>query len=357
MAPVKVAVLDDYKGHAKAYFDTLDPAAFEVVYFPDTLLPYNHASTSQADKDALVARLAPFAVISTMRERTPFPGALVDRLPNLALLLTTGSRNRGLDLDAFQRHGVPVVASVDRGEGESEGVAGPSSTAQHFVALLLAVARSVALDDLSVKTGGWQTGLAPFGLVGKTYATVGLGRLGAATAKLLHQAFGMKVIAWSANLTQQKADEQAAAQGLPAGTFAAVSREALFREADVLAIHTVLSERTRGLVTRTDLARMKQDSIFINTSRGPIVNEDDLLDVLRRGAIRRAALDVFDVEPLPQDSPWRTTSWGGPDGSSQVLLTPHTGYGERVTMETWYATQVENLLKWSRGEALPNRLA
>lgn len=354
MAPTKVAVLDDYKGHAKAYFDTLDPAAFEVVYFPETLLPYSHASTAQAEKDKLVARLEPFTVISTMRERTPFPAALVDRLPNLKLLLTTGNRNLGLDLNGFKKHGIPVVASVDRG---GPRVAGPDSTTQHFVTLLLAAARNVAMDDLSVKTGGWQTGLPPFGLVGKTYASVGLGRLGAATAKLLHQAFNMKVIAWSPNLTQAKADEQAAALGLAAGAFTAVSREALFREADVLAIHVVLSERSRGLVTGADLALMKQDSIFINTSRGPIVVEDDLLDVLRRGAINRAALDVFDVEPLPKDSPWRSTNWGGSDGSSQVLLTPHMGYGERFTMEKWYETQVVNLLKWSREEELPNRLA
>lgn len=354
MAPTKVAVLDDYKGHAKAYFDTLDPAAFEVVYFPETLLPYNHASTSQEEKDKLVARLEPFTVISTMRERTPFPAALTDRLPNLKLLLTTGNRNLGLDLEGFKKHNIPVVASVDRG---GPPVAGPDSTTQHFVTLLLAAARNIAMDDLSIKTGGWQTGLPPFGLVGKTYASVGLGRLGAATAKLLHQAFSMKVIAWSENLTQAKADEQAAALGLEKGTFTAVSRETLFREADVLAIHTVLSDRTRGLVNKKDLALMKQDSIFINTSRGPIVNEADLLDVLRRGAINRAALDVFDVEPLPKDSPWRTTNWGGADGSSQVLLTPHMGYGERFTMEKWYETQVANLLKWSREEELPNRLA
>ncbi|CAK7245164.1 MAG: hypothetical protein STHCBS139747_006733 [Sporothrix thermara] len=354
MAPIKVAVLDDYKNHAAPYFSKLDPAAFDVVYFPDTLLPYDHASTPQAEQDRLVARLAPFAVISTMRERTPFPAALVDRLPNLQLLLTTGGRNLGLELPAFARRGVPVVTSVDRG---GPAVDGPDSTTQHFLTMLLAVARNVAMDDLSVKTGGWQTGLPPFGLVGRTYATVGLGRLGASTAALLHRAFSMRVIAWSPNLTQAKADEQATKHGLPAGTFTAVSRETLFGEADVLAIHTMLSERSRGLVTGADLARMKQDSIFINTSRGPIVVEADLLDVLKRGKINRAALDVFDVEPLPADSPWRTTAWGGADGSSQVLLTPHMGYGERVTMEKWYETQVENLLRWSRGEELPNRLA
>ncbi|CAK7231117.1 hypothetical protein SCUCBS95973_007804 [Sporothrix curviconia] len=354
MSPIKVAVLDDYKGHATAYFAKLDPAAFEVVYFADTLLPYNHASTPQAEKDKLVARLEPFQVISTMRERTPFPAALVDRLPNLKLLLTTGGRNLGLELEAFQKHGVPVVTSVDRG---GPPVDGPDSTTQHFLTMLMAAARNVAMDDLSVKTGGWQTGLPPFGLVGRTYASVGLGRLGAATAKLLHQAFSMKVIAWSPNLTQEKADEQAVKHGLPAGTFTAVSRAELFREADVLAIHTMLSERSRGLVTGADLALMKQDSIFINTSRGPIVVEADLLDVLKRGKINRAAIDVFDVEPLPADSPWRTTAWGGKDGSAQVLLTPHMGYGERFTMEKWYETQVENLLRWSRGEELPNRLA
>lgn len=292
-----------------------------------------------------------------MRERTPFPAALVERLPNLQLLLTTGTRNMSLDLAAFGQRAIPVggTAAAARPAGA------PDSTTQHFVAVLLAAARNVAADDLSVKTGGWQTGPPVFGLAGKVYASVGLGRLGAATAKILRQAFGMRVVAWSPNLTQAKADEAAVQAGLPvedadgAKTFLAVSRDALFRAADVLAVHLVLSDRSRGLITAADLALLKHDSIFVNTSRGPLVVEDDLLDALRRGRIARAALDVYDIEPLPADSPWRTTPWGT-DGRSHVTLTPHTGYGERVALETWYQLQVQNIVRWHKGEPLVSRL-
>ncbi|OAA62907.1 d-isomer specific 2-hydroxyacid dehydrogenase family protein [Niveomyces insectorum RCEF 264] len=358
MAPIKVAVLDDYKNFAGPAFANLDPSVFEVSHFPDTSLPYNHPDTPQDAKDKLVARLLPFQAISTMRERTPFPAELVARLPNLKLLLTTGNRNLALDLPAFEKEGIPVVGAVNRA-GPPEG---PDSTTQHFLALVLAAARSIPADDAAVKEGGWQAGLAPFGLAGKVYGTVGLGRLGAKTAKILHESFNMQVIAWSPNLTQDKADAQARDAGLPVvdsrtgqKTFRAVSREELFATADVVAVHLVLSERSRGLITGQDLGRMKKDSIFVNTSRGPIVVEADLLEALEKGTIDRAALDVFDIEPLPADSPWRTTAWGR-DGRGQVVLTPHTGYGERLTMEKWYAEQAENLRRFAQGEELQNRM-
>ncbi len=288
-----------------------------------------------------------------MRERTPFPAGLVERLPNLRLLLSTGARNLGLDLDAFKARGIAVTGSPNHG-GPAQG---PDSTTQHFVALLLGIARNIAADDLSVKTGGWQAGIPPaVGLSGKVYGTVGLGRLGVSTAKLLHLAFNMKVIAWSPNLTQAKADAAAEKAGLPVGTFVAVSREALFSTADVVAVHIMLSEWSRGLVTGTDLARLKPDAIFINTSRGPIVVEADLLAALRTGTVKRVALDVFDTEPLPANSPWRTTTWGR-DGGSQVLLSPHMGYGEGETMDRWYRMQLEDLQRWAVGEELAMRLA
>ncbi|EFW98885.1 d-isomer specific 2-hydroxyacid dehydrogenase family protein [Grosmannia clavigera kw1407] len=357
MAPIQVAVLDDYMATAEPYFKKLDPDIFDVTIFQDTILPYGHPKTTQDEKDRLVRRLEPFQIISTMRERTPFPAALIERLPNLQLLLTTGTRNLSLDLEAFRKQAIPVGGTI----AAARPAGGPDSTVQHFIAVLLAAARNVAADDLSVKTGGWQTGPAVFGLSGKVYATVGLGRLGAGTAKILHQSFGMRVLAWSPNLTQAKADEAAVQAGLPAEaadgskTFLAVSRECLFRTADVLAVHVVLSDRSRGLIAAKDLALLKQDSIFVNTSRGPIVVEEDLLDTLRRGSINRAALDVFDIEPLPADSPWRTTAWGK-DGRSRVTLTPHTGYGERVALEKWYELQVENIVRWHKGEQLESRL-
>lgn len=275
-----------------------------------------------------------------MRERTPFPRELTERLPNLKLLLTTGLRNAGLDLPALRERGVPVAGTRASGR----------STTEHCAAMILALARGLAPDDASVKAGGWQTGVA-VPLAGRTLGVLGLGRLGSDVARVFAAAFGMKVVAWSPNLTQERADEQAKDAGLAEGTFKVVSREALFGESDVLSVHVVLSDRSRGLVTKKDLELMKPDSIFVNTSRGPIVVEEDLQDVLGRGKIRSAGLDVFEIEPLPLNSPWRTTPWGR-DGRSQVLLTPHTGYAEKETFTTWYGQQVENIIRWGKGEQL-----
>ncbi|AEO53078.1 D-isomer-specific 2-hydroxyacid dehydrogenase-like protein [Thermothelomyces thermophilus ATCC 42464] len=354
-SPIKVAVLDDYQGISEPKFRALDPAKFEVSFFKDTLRPYNHPDTPQEVKDELVARLEPFTVISTMRERTPFTAELIARLPNLKLLLTTGNRNRGLDLDAFQARGIPVAGAVDRNSS-----VGSESTTEHCVAMILAAARNIAQDDLSVKTGGWQT-VPAVALGGKVFGTVGLGRLGTAVGRIMHLAFGMRVVAWSENLTQERADEKAREAGLPVEdargekTFKVVSKEELFRTADVVSLQLVLSDRSRGCITAKDLELMKPTAIFVNTSRGPLVVEKDLLEVLEQGKIRAAALDVFDLEPLPLDSRWRTTKWGE-DGRSRVLLTPHMGYVEEATLNGWYDMQVENLLRWEKGEELLLRL-
>lgn len=292
-----------------------------------------------------------------MRERTPFPAALVARLPNLRLLLTTGNRNLALDLPALQSRGIPVAGAVDRAHA---GSVGSVSTTEHCVALILAAARNIAQDDLSVKTGGWQT-VPAVSLRGKVFGTVGLGRLGVAVARVMVLAFGMRVVAWSENLTQDKADEKAREAGLAvedeAGdkVFRVVGKEELFREADVVSLHIVLSDRSRGGVGKRELELMKPGAVFVNTSRGPLVVEEDLLDVLERGRIRAAALDVFELEPLPLESRWRTTKWGQ-DGRSRVLLTPHMGYVEEATLDAWYDQQVENLQRWERGEALTQNL-
>lgn len=280
-----------------------------------------------------------------MRERTPFPRALVERLPNLQLLPTTGLRNAGLDLAALRARGVPVPGTRSSGR----------STTEHCCATILALARGLVPDDASVRTTshGWQTGVA-VPLAGRTLGVLGLGRLGSDVARVFAGAFGMRVVAWSPNLTQARADEQAKAAGLPEGTFAVVGSKAeLFAEADVLSVHVVLSERSRGLVARADLERMKPDAIFVNTSRGPIVVERDLQEVLSEGRIRAAGLDVFEIEPLPHDSPWRTIKWGQ-EGRSQVLLTPHTGYAEKATFTAWYEQQVEMVTKWEKGQELDN---
>jgi phosphoglycerate dehydrogenase-like enzyme len=294
-----------------------------------------------------------------MRERTPFPRELVARLPNLKLLLTTGNRNLALDLDAFRARAIPVAGAAHAGP-----VVGSDSTTEHCVALILGAARNLAQDDYSIKTaGGWQT-VPAVGLQGKVFGTVGLGRLGMAVARIMHLAFGMRVVAWSENLTQERADEKAREAGLAVEapgsgggekTFRVVSKEELFRTADVVSVHLVLSDRSRGGISRKDLELMKPSSIFVNTSRGPLVVEKDLLDVLEEGRIRAAALDVFDLEPLPLDSRWRTTKWGQ-GGRSQVLLTPHMGYVEGATLDAWYDMQIKNLLRWEKGEDLAEKL-
>lgn len=288
-----------------------------------------------------------------MRERTPFPKDLIARLPNLKLLLTTGLRNASLDLHALKERNIPVAGAVDSGPARSVGT---DSTTQHCVVLILAAARNIAPDDASVKSGGWQTSYAA-GLSGKVFGTVGLGRLGVSVAKIMNIAFGMKVVAWSSNLTQEAADEKAKSAGLPVEdangrkTFKVMSKEELFKTADVVSIHLVLSERSKGIISAKDLELMKSTAIFVNTSRGPLVVEEDLLSVLEKGLIRGAALDVFNLEPLPLDSKWRTTKWGE-DGRSQVLLTPHMGYVEKGTLDAWYQQQVENIERWEKGEAL-----
>ncbi|KAL2756687.1 hypothetical protein ACRALDRAFT_1069450 [Sodiomyces alcalophilus JCM 7366] len=366
----KIAVLDDYQGISIPHFNTLDRTIFSVTPFRDTLSPWGHPDTPQHVKEALVRRLEPFHVICTMRERTPFPKDLISRLPHLRLLLTTGLRNASLDLPALSAAGIPVAGTTDsataaraRAGSAPPGAANSTSTTEHAAALILAAARGLARDDAAVKSGLWQTGIA-VGLAGKTLGVVGLGRLGAATARTMHLAFGMRVAAWSPNLTQEQADQRAVEMGLPVEisgvepgekTFRAVDRTALFAESDVVSVHLVLSERSRGLIAADDLRRMKKTAILVNTSRGPLIEEADLLDVLKKGGIRAAALDVFSLEPLPFDSEWRTTKWGQ-DGRSDVVLTPHMGYVEQDTLDAWYAQQVENIKRWHNGQPLINPL-
>ncbi|KAL4730769.1 hypothetical protein ACLX1H_002808 [Fusarium chlamydosporum] len=342
MSPTKVAILDDYQGIADPYFAKLDSSKYEVVSLKDTALPYNHPDNTQSGRDAL---------------RTPFPAELIERLPSLRLLLTTAFRNRSLDLDALTARGIPVAGTGEKPRSGKKA-AGVSSTVQHCITLILALARGVARDDAAMKEGLWQTGLAT-DLSGKTLGVLGLGRLGSAVARILHVAFGMRIIAWSTNLTQEAADEKAREAGLPVEdadgekTFKAVSREQLFSDADVVSVHLVLSDRSRGIINSQDLAKMKPTALFVNTSRGPLVVEKDLINYLKAGRIRGAAIDVYDLEPLSKDSEWRSKSWGL-DGSSQVLITPHMGYVEEDTMKSWYEQQVENIGRWAANEPLQN---
>jgi lactate dehydrogenase-like 2-hydroxyacid dehydrogenase len=298
-----------------------------------------------------------------MRERTPFPADLLKQLPNLKLMLTTGLRNASIDMAAAKSLGIHVTGAVGKGRSPPAPAAkkrGPDSTTQHSVALILGIARGLASDDTEVKSGGWETGLAT-GLSGKTFSTLGLGRLGGNVAKIMYQSFGMRILAWSSSLTQDAADEKARSLGLPVEedgekVFRVVSKETLFKEADVLSVHYVLSDRSRGIVGADDLALLKPSALFVNTSRGPLVDEDALIDVLEKGKIRGAAVDVFEIEPLPKESRWRTTGWGK-EGRSKVLLSPHMGYVEEEVMGMWYEEQVEIVERWYKGEELLNVLA
>lgn len=335
---VKFAILDDYQGIAPAHFAHLQ-SRLDLVSFPTTLDPRD-----PAQHDELIRHLLPFDVILAMRERTPFAAETIAALPNLKLLLTTGTRNLSLDLQACADRGIPVAGT----EGRPPGV---NSTVQHTWALILALARHVARDDAAVKAGAWQGSLG-INLSGKTLAILGLGKLGSQVGKIAIQAFGMTVVAWSTNLTQEKADEQADAQGLPAGSFeVAASKVDFFARADVVSLHSVLSERSRGIVGAPELATMRPSAMIVNTSRGPLIDEPALLQALNAGQIRGAALDVFDPEPLPLDSPWRTIPWGH-DGRSEVLLSPHMGYGEEELINGWYHEVAENLERWLDGKEL-----
>ena len=283
-----------------------------------------------------------------MRERTPFSKELIERLPRLELLLSCGRHNKAIDMEACQSRGIPVTGSEDKMATET--------TLEHIIALILGVCHDIAQNDAAVKAGKWQTSLVT-GVTGKTLGIIGLGRLGSSVARIFSTAFGMRIICWSANLTQSTADEQAKSQGLsvdgPGGekTFKVVSRDELFSTSDVISVHLLLSDRTRGLITREDLSKMKSSSFFVNTSRGPLVVEEDLLGILRAGKIRGAALDVFNLEPLPADCEWRRSDWGT-DGKSRVLVTPHIAFVEESVMNGFYEQQVRELLRWSRGEAL-----
>jgi len=294
-----------------------------------------------------------------MRERTPFPSSLLRELPNLKVLLTTGLRNAAIDLAAAQELGIRVVGAPGVGgkteQANGKGRATPDSTTQHCIALILGIARNIAADDGAVREGRWQDNINT-GLAGKTLGLVGLGRLGVAVGKIMHAAFGMRVVAWSASLTQEKADDQAVAAGFAPGAFEAVSKETLFRTADVVSLHYVLSERSRGIVAKEDLERMKPSALLVNTSRGPLIDERVLIEFLKRGHIRGAAIDVFEIEPLPKDSEWRTTKWGV-DGRSHVLLTPHMGYVEHEPVSNWYMETVENIERYGNGQELLHSLA
>jgi phosphoglycerate dehydrogenase-like enzyme len=308
---LRIAMLDDYQQVALQYTDWASLPDAEVVAYSD------HVDGD----DELVERLAGVDVVVAMRERTPFTRERLERLPDLRLLVTTGMGNVAIDMAAARDLGIVVS-----GTG---GLLTP--TAELTWGLIISLARHIPAEDRNVKEGGWQLTVGT-DLAGATLGVVGLGNLGAAVAKV-GQAFGMTLIAWSQNLTTERAAECGAEL---------VDKAELFRRADFVTVHLVLSDRTRGLVGRPELEAMKPTAYLVNTSRGPIVDEDALAAALDAGTIAGAGLDAFGREPLPADHPFRRLP--------NVVVTPHLGYVTDGTYRRFYADIVEDVVAFAAGE-------
>jgi phosphoglycerate dehydrogenase-like enzyme len=310
---VKIAVLDDYQnvGRSLAHWASLAPRA-QAVFFHDHV----------PDLDQLAARLADFDVVVLMRERTAMGADLIARLPKLKLIVTVGMWNAAIDFNAAKSRGV-VVSGTPGGD--------PNATPALTWGLVLAATRGIASEAASVRAGGWQVALGT-DIHGKTLGVLGLGKIGQVVAGF-GKNVGMKVIAWSQNLTAERAAESGVER---------VDKDDLFRRADVICIHLKLGERTRGLVGARELGLMKSTAYLINTSRGPIVDESALIAALQERRIAGAALDVFDQEPLPQNHPFRYLP--------NVLATPHIGYVTEKTYRGAFPDAVEDIRAWLDGE-------
>jgi len=310
---VRIAVLDDYQRVALSYpyWATL-PADVDVTTFAQHI----------ADADELAERLADFDALVAMRERTPLPADLLARLPRLRLIVTAGMANAAIDLAAARARGITVCGTASNA----------TATVELTWALLLAVARGVPAADAGMRAGSWQAGSPPGAdLAGATLGLLGLGRLGTRVAAV-GQAFGMRVVAWSANLTA----EHAASHGVEAVPF-----DELLSSSDVVSVHLRLSDRTRGLLGARELALMKPSAYLVNTSRGPIVDESALVEALSSGRIAGAGLDVYDTEPLPADHPLLALP--------NTVLTPHLGYVSTNTYDLFFREIVEDIAAFHAG--------
>jgi phosphoglycerate dehydrogenase-like enzyme len=306
-----VTILDDYQNVALEYADWSQVAEHSTL---------DVVTEHIGDTDALVERLAESDVVVAMRERTAFPADVLNRLPKLRLLITTGMGNASFDLDAARANGVVVAGT--RGAGNAV----PELT----IGMMIAVTRHIAEEDRRVREGGWQRSIGP-GLAGRTLGVLGLGRLGTPVAKLA-QALQMDVVAWSRNLTTERAAEHGVR---------AVSKAELFERSHIVSIHVPLNESTRGIVGEAELRSMRPDAYLVNTSRGPIVDEQAMLAVLRERAIAGAALDVYDQEPLPVDHELRRLD--------NTLLLPHIGYVATDAYEVFYRDAVEDIVSFRAG--------
>ncbi|MBP4000141.1 MULTISPECIES: D-2-hydroxyacid dehydrogenase family protein [Pseudomonas] len=311
---VQIAVIDDWQDVARGVVD------WSVL---DSLGEVTFVHEYPADNATLAERLGRFEVICVMRERTRFDEDLLKRLPNLKLLVTGGMRNAALDMPAAARLGIKVCGT------DSYKHAAPELT----WALIMAASRNLLNEANALRAGQWQQGLGG-DLHGKTLGILGLGSIGQRVAQF-GQAFGMRVIAWSENLTAERAEQAGVTY---------VSKQQLFEQADVLSVHLVLSDRSRGLVDAQALDWMKPTALLVNTARGPIVDEAALIKALQKQRIGGAALDVFDQEPLPALHPFRTLD--------NVLATPHVGYVSRQNYELFFSQMIEDIQGWSAGEPI-----
>lgn len=308
---IRVAVLDDYQGVSTTLADWSAIAGrAEPVVFTE---PF-------ADMADAAAALAGFQAVVAMRERTPFPAALFERLPDLKLLVTTGMRNAAIDMAAARARGVPVCGTELL----------PYPAAEQAWALIMALSLNIPRDAASMAGSGWQTGVGQ-GLRGKTIGIIGLGKLGRQIARFAN-AFGMEVIAWSRNLTAEQAAEHGARR---------VDFDTLLSTADIVTIHLVLGDASRGLIGPREFSLMKPGAFLINTSRGPIVQEAALIEALKSGQIAGAGIDVYDTEPLPADHPLRS--------APNAVLTPHTGYATRENYALMFGQAIEDIAAWLDG--------
>lgn len=304
----QIAILDDYQNVALTYGDwsAINKLA-EIAVFNDHL----------SAKEEVIKRLKPFQVIAVMRERTPLTREILSQLPNLKLIISTGERNASIDIKAAEEFGIAISPTRYQSNGAPELT----------WALVLALAKHIVPETNQVRKNGWQTEIG-IDLKGKTIGIVGLGRIGSTIARYA-KAFEMEVIAWSENLTEEKAAAQRAKL---------VSKEELFKNADFVSVHLVLSSRSRGIIGEKELNLMKPTAFLINTSRGPLVDEAALISILTQKKIAAAALDVYETEPLPLQHPFRTLA--------NVLATPHIGYVTENTYQTFYEDIRNRIAEW-----------
>lgn len=316
---MKVAVLDDYANVATSITDWSKLADTDVTVFNDTI----------KDESALIDRLEPFDVICMMRERTPFPASLINALPNLKLLVTSGPRNLSIDLDAAKANNITVCGTQSR----------KTTTSELSMLLMLSLSRGLIPEINAMHSSGWQVGLGR-DLNGLTLGLIGLGKIGLQMATL-GKAFGMQVNAWSPNLSAERCE--------PHGVQFQPTLNDLMQTSDVVSVHMVLSDRTKHLVTAEAFAHMRERALFINTSRGPLADEAAIIAGMKQGKPWKAGLDVFDEEPLPMDSPLRDKAL---IDEGRLLLSPHLGYVTEQTWQVFYSQTVEAIAAWQSGNPI-----